>query len=420
MRGSSKHFPHTKKILPPPPPPLKHTPPHPNRALVLKELNEERDQLQKGKETIMNQIDRERKNLLAERETLNYFKQRLFESDRPDDAIVNLNVGGEKIASMQGTLTSCPGSTLSAMFSGTEFPGTKDKDGCCFIDRNPKFFRMILEFLRANVVPELENPQESAAFRKEVDYFGLTNWIYPLTHAPPLLHKQEGDDGWIRWQFRCDVNEIRKDGFYTSPDFLQNGDRWRMLFTERCSFLSVYLHNVDAGLMPANWAGLSTVIHIALKNSDEKKAVVKTIRHTFTRRSPDIGLNYFMLMDGLRANKGGYLVVSQPQSKDEEAKPEIVFELQIEKPVDNYMGQPVEKGDRMPTTTQLASTTASEAAAGGGGGKRGGGVPAGAAAGDRSSLKQTTSSPSQDALSASRRQPAPRADISRTGLSGRR
>ena len=319
----------------------------------MKELNEEREALQKGKEKIMNQIERERKSLLAERETLNYFKQRLFESDMPDDAIVNLNVGGERISSMQGTLTSCPGSTLSAMFSGTEFPGTKDRDGCCFIDRNPKFFRMILEFLRANVVPEMDSPQEQAAFRKEVDYFGLTNWIYPPLHQPPLLNKEEADNGLMTWSFRCDVNEIKKDGFYTSPDFLQNGDRWRMLFTERCSFLSVYLHNVDAGLMPANWEGLSTVIQITLKNSDEKKAVVKTIRHTFTRRSPDIGLNYFMLMDGLRSNKGGFLVVSQPQSKDEVAKPEIIFELVIEKPVDNYMGQPVEKGDRMPHISQL-------------------------------------------------------------------
>eukprot|EP01059_Diplonema_ambulator_P021390 TRINITY_DN3551_c0_g1_i2.p1 TRINITY_DN3551_c0_g1~~TRINITY_DN3551_c0_g1_i2.p1 ORF type:complete len:377 (+),score=116.83 TRINITY_DN3551_c0_g1_i2:173-1303(+) len=316
------------------------------RALVLKELNEEREALQKGKERIMSQIERERKNLAAERETLNYFKQRLFESDKPDDAIINLNVGGEKISSMQGTLTSCPGSTLSAMFSGTEFPGPKDKDGCCFIDRNPKFFRMILEFLRANVTPELDNPQEEAAFRKEVDYYGLTNWIYPPVYPPPLLQKVELEGGGTRWQFRCDVNEIKKDSFYTSPDFLQSGDRWRMLFTERCSFLSVYVHNVDAGLMAANWEGLPTVLTISLKNIDEKKTTVKSIRHTFTRRSPDIGLNYFMLMEGLRANKGGFLVTSQPQSKDEEAKPEIIFELVIEKPVDTYMGQPVEKSDR--------------------------------------------------------------------------
>eukprot|EP01064_Diplonema_japonicum_P000525 TRINITY_DN10341_c0_g1_i2.p1 TRINITY_DN10341_c0_g1~~TRINITY_DN10341_c0_g1_i2.p1 ORF type:complete len:384 (+),score=84.30 TRINITY_DN10341_c0_g1_i2:179-1330(+) len=331
------------------------------RALVLKELNEERDALQKGKERIMSQIDRERKNLAAERETLNYFKQRLFESDRPDDAIINLNVGGEKISSMQGTLTSCPGSTLSAMFSGTEFPGAKDKDGCCFIDRNPKFFRMILEFLRANVTPELDNPQEEAAFRKEVDYFGLTNWIYPPVHPPPVLQKIETEGGAIKWQFRCDVNEIKKDSFYTSPDFLQSGDRWRMLFTERCSFLSVYLHNVDAGLMAANWEGLPTVLTISLKNNDEKKTTVKTIRHTFTRRSPDIGLNYFMLMEGLRANKGGFLVTSQAQSKDEEAKPEIIFELIIEKPVDTYMGQPVDKGDRMPSMMQSAVSKASSA-----------------------------------------------------------
>ena len=371
----------------------------------MKELNEERDSLHKGKEKILNQIERERKNLAAERETLNYFKQRLFESDRPNDAIVNLNVGGERISSQQGTLTSCPGSTLSAMFSGTEFPGTKDKDGCCFIDRNPRFFRMILEFLRANIIPESESPQEEAAFKKEVDYFGLTNWIYPAIHPPPVLQKLEASEGQVKWQFRCDVNEIKKDGFYTSPDFLQSGDRWRMLFTERCSFLSVYLHNIDAGLMAANWEGLPTVIHITLKNNDEKKTTTKTIRHTFTRRSPDIGLNYFMLMEGLKNNKAGFLVTSQPQSKDEEIKPEIIFELVIEKPVDTYLGQPVhaEKGvsmDKHPTAASVKGVGAPPVASTPGGDVK-----------SRSSMLKQSNVAAKRILSESRGSPTPRRGV---------
>eukprot|EP01063_Lacrimia_lanifica_P009259 TRINITY_DN16267_c0_g1_i3.p1 TRINITY_DN16267_c0_g1~~TRINITY_DN16267_c0_g1_i3.p1 ORF type:complete len:352 (+),score=145.14 TRINITY_DN16267_c0_g1_i3:89-1144(+) len=296
------------------------------KSKILIELNQEREKLQVDKKKVVARIEEKREELSKAQGEVQQLKLELFESNRPDTAIVNLNVGGERISSMQGTLTACPGSTLSAMFSSQEFPGAKDADGACFIDRNPRYFRKILEFLRAENVPDFDTQHERDAFRKEVEYFGLTDFIFPPTYTPPDIQKTEDRMGKVMWMVRCDVSEIKRDSVYATPDFLQEGNRWRVMFRERSSFLSVYVHNVDAGLKLASWEGLPTKITLSLKNSDEGKAVVQTIEHTFTRRAPNIGLNYVVLMDGLRSSKGGFL-----QHAKGEGKPALVFQVEIQR-----------------------------------------------------------------------------------------
>ena len=60
---------------------------------------------------------------------------------------IKLNVGGKIFVTTIQTLTKDPDSMLASMFSG-RFPMTPDEDGSFFIDRDPKYFRFILNFLR--------------------------------------------------------------------------------------------------------------------------------------------------------------------------------------------------------------------------------------------------------------------------------
>lgn len=63
---------------------------------------------------------------------------------------IKLNVGGKIFVTTIQTLTKDPDSMLASMFSG-RFDMTPDEDDAFFIDRDPKYFRFILNFLRTGV-----------------------------------------------------------------------------------------------------------------------------------------------------------------------------------------------------------------------------------------------------------------------------
>eukprot|EP01065_Artemidia_motanka_P023331 TRINITY_DN2787_c1_g1_i1.p1 TRINITY_DN2787_c1_g1~~TRINITY_DN2787_c1_g1_i1.p1 ORF type:complete len:400 (+),score=65.63 TRINITY_DN2787_c1_g1_i1:105-1304(+) len=311
------------------------------RINVLKDLQQRREDLRRTKDRITKAILHEHEELKKQKESLTKYRRKFFESERPRDAIVTINVGGRRIDTQQGTLTNCHGSTLSAMFSLSEFPGPRDKDVAAFVDRNPKFFSKILEFLRANTQPWFESKAEEKAFRKEVDYFGLTSWIFPPRHTvPPISMRVSPDHVAKVYQVRCNPAEIKRDSWYSSPDFLhtqkgkESGDRWRLLFTERNSFLSVFAHNVDAGLMLANGEEKTFYLKFTLVHKDTPELnVSQRVRHTFTRRYADVGYNYFQLIQPLRAlRQSGFIHSTQAAKKDDEPQHDIVFELEITDP----------------------------------------------------------------------------------------
>ena len=63
--------------------------------------------------------------------------------------IISVNVGGTIFTTSKSTLTKEPESMLARMVN-TEVPTAKDSHGNIFIDRSPKIFEVILEFLRAD------------------------------------------------------------------------------------------------------------------------------------------------------------------------------------------------------------------------------------------------------------------------------
>ena len=60
--------------------------------------------------------------------------------------IINLNVGGVKFATRKSTLLGEAGTYFDALIKSEQW--TPDEDGVYFIDRNPRFFPAILDYLR--------------------------------------------------------------------------------------------------------------------------------------------------------------------------------------------------------------------------------------------------------------------------------
>ena len=97
---------------------------------------------------------------------LTYLQQRI---------IVELNVGGTHFETTLSTLLK--GETvLSAMISG-KLPVREDRDGKVFIDRDPKHFNRILNFLRDGDVPLPATQTELEELKREAEFYCIDSLI---------------------------------------------------------------------------------------------------------------------------------------------------------------------------------------------------------------------------------------------------
>ena len=133
-------------------------------------------------------VEGEREKLKAEVEAYNAEKKKMNAVVVRDDDIINLNVGGQKFTTTRSTLCQVKDSLLASMFSGRwEDSVPRDQDGNVFFDHNPKYFGLILDYLRAKKVASPENPaplpnvpeDQVENFRNLVGYLGLSEEIAP-------------------------------------------------------------------------------------------------------------------------------------------------------------------------------------------------------------------------------------------------
>lgn len=89
---------------------------------------------------------------------------------------LKLNVGGTVFSTRKSTLSKFEGTYLSALASGT-FDDDRDLDGAVFIDRDPRYFQQILNFLRDPAAPQ-EWDIEDAGLIHELTFFGLKDIIH--------------------------------------------------------------------------------------------------------------------------------------------------------------------------------------------------------------------------------------------------
>lgn len=98
------------------------------------------------------------------------------------DDIIKLNVGGSYFVTTRGTLCAEADSMLANKFSEDSpfAPPITDDDGIVFLDRNPAYFKYVLEYLRlgSRGLPGApENRASLECIEAEADYFGLQGLV---------------------------------------------------------------------------------------------------------------------------------------------------------------------------------------------------------------------------------------------------
>ncbi|KAL0271207.1 UNVERIFIED_CONTAM: hypothetical protein PYX00_008377 [Menopon gallinae] len=142
--------------------------------------------------------------------------------------IINLNVGGTRFSTSRQTLTWIPDSFFTALLSG-RIPSVRDETGAIFIDRDPKNFSIILNYLRTRDI-DLRNT-DLRALRLEAQYYGIAPLVerlllcediaqsscgdilfYGLLPPPKIPFQETVQDGGVNkpcssnWQPECNVN----------------------------------------------------------------------------------------------------------------------------------------------------------------------------------------------------------------------
>ncbi|XP_043501074.1 BTB/POZ domain-containing protein KCTD3 isoform X1 [Polistes fuscatus] len=104
--------------------------------------------------------------------------------------IVHLNVGGTRFSTSQQTLTWIPDSFFTALLSN-RIASHQDLDGALFIDRDPRMFSIILNYLRTKDI-NLKNV-DIRSLRHEAEYYGITPLVKRLMLCEDLTQSSCGD-----------------------------------------------------------------------------------------------------------------------------------------------------------------------------------------------------------------------------------
>ena len=145
------------------------------------------DQLaQRFQQEFQGLIEKERAKLKAEIAAYNAEKERMKALTVNDNDIIHLNVGGQKLTTKRSTLCQVENSLLATMFSGRwEESLERDQDGAVFLDFNPQYFVLILDYLREKRIAQSGKPiplpkvadEQLERFNNLLQYLGLSDEI---------------------------------------------------------------------------------------------------------------------------------------------------------------------------------------------------------------------------------------------------
>ena len=116
-------------------------------------------------------------------ESLSTILERLKDS-LTNPGFVKFNVGGEIITASIETLAKEPSSSLYAFGSGLVANYSRDSSGTMFLDRNPKYFGAIIEYLRSGWYNKEGGNYFLKQLYNEANYFGITSLVKELGGIP--------------------------------------------------------------------------------------------------------------------------------------------------------------------------------------------------------------------------------------------
>jgi len=101
-----------------------------------------------------------------------------------DSEWIDLNVGGQPFSTTRTTLMSCPDSFLAKMFNpNSGFKPARLKDGVYYLDTDPQYFSIILDWLRyRKIMADSESTLKNVAII--ADYFGLDELVERINIKP--------------------------------------------------------------------------------------------------------------------------------------------------------------------------------------------------------------------------------------------
>eukprot|EP01130_Rhizamoeba_saxonica_P012169 TRINITY_DN5110_c0_g1_i3.p1 TRINITY_DN5110_c0_g1~~TRINITY_DN5110_c0_g1_i3.p1 ORF type:complete len:301 (-),score=45.14 TRINITY_DN5110_c0_g1_i3:42-944(-) len=253
----------------------------------------------------------------------------MSENDR-----ITLNIGGTLFQTTRGTLIAEPATMLSAMFGGEGVPPQPDEDGSYFIDRDPKHFRFILNYLRGNKLKIPYDPIIRRELLEEVKFYQILgliesvqqtelSYIFDEIHRSKFLKlRHPAIIERFTWHIEDMIGyleEIPQNNYIESPIFPAGNLHWclrmypngRMLQYTSDSF-SVYLRLVSSmeHPIPENLVieGSFTVV---LHNQDPTNDVVQRTGCGIFKWKGDDGLMWgwqaVMNLEILRNPKYGWL-----------------------------------------------------------------------------------------------------------------
>ncbi|CAH1114439.1 unnamed protein product [Psylliodes chrysocephalus] len=104
--------------------------------------------------------------------------------------ILHLNVGGKRFTTSRQTLSLIPDTFFTALLSG-RISSLKDEKGAIFIDRDPKFFSVILNYLRTREI-DLQGI-DIHTLRHEAEYYNVAPLVKRLLLCEELTQPTCGD-----------------------------------------------------------------------------------------------------------------------------------------------------------------------------------------------------------------------------------
>uniref|UniRef100_A0A1I7TGT1 BTB domain-containing protein n=1 Tax=Caenorhabditis tropicalis TaxID=1561998 RepID=A0A1I7TGT1_9PELO len=161
-----------------------------------------------------------------------------------DSQIVKLNVGGTQFQTLKGTL-STPKETFFTAMLRTDVPKTIDESGAIFIDRSPKHFDLILNFMRFGTVNIPKCSEAAKEIMYEADFYmlgGLVKLCQPMCQEKFEFHEIKSEVELINAMATSDVKPVLIVSYQEGCSKVNKIDQDVVQFLNKISYqINVYL-----------------------------------------------------------------------------------------------------------------------------------------------------------------------------------
>ncbi len=152
-------------------------------SATLEELNQYWDSIiakaQEMKQQMNQEMEKKLQEIKEEQNKLDVLTNKVKQVSPLVKDVVKLNVGGKKFATSRDNLLKEP-SFFTGLLSAN-FAVERDEKGAIFIDRNPKYFQFILDYLRNEKIDlKLIDAKEHSALLEEIQFYEIGSLIAQL------------------------------------------------------------------------------------------------------------------------------------------------------------------------------------------------------------------------------------------------